>query len=154
MFSKPSDNTYKFAKVVKTSVLTVALVAILSACSPRVSTHGNYPRPEQMELFHIGQANKETFLKVLGPPTTIGTFDSEVWYYMFQEFERFGFFEAELTKMNVIAFRFDEAGIYQEHKAYDLEDIKRISMDDNITPTAGHEISILQQMFGNFGRLN
>ena len=150
MNPESTNNPNRIRKIVRASLIGLSLASVLTACSPRISTHGNYPREEQMLQLVEGQSNKKAIFDLLGPPTNVGTFDSEIWYYMTQTFERFAFYEPEMTDMRVIAFYFDEKGVYQASTTYDLDDVKRIALEDEITHTAGNELSFMQQMFGNF----
>ena len=40
----------------------------------------------------------------------------------------------------------------QDVKILGLEDAQKIEMVDRVTPTAGKELTILKQIFGNIGR--
>ena len=47
---------------------------------------------------------------------------------------------------------FNDAGRLQRIKSYDLKDGQDITMVSRITPTAGKELTILEQLLGNVGR--
>ncbi len=144
----------KIGTIIKATALGLAISTTLSACSPRISTHGNYPREDQVEIIESGKATKQTVFKIYGPPSTVSTFDSETWYYMVQKFERFAFYEPEIIEMNVMAVYFDDKGNYVQSQTYTLDDIRKIAIEESTTATSGHRLSFMQQMFGNFGKTN
>ena len=53
-----------------------------------------------------------------------------------------------------ILVSFDAANRVDILSEYDLEDGKPVIPTDRITPTAGKEITVLQQLFGNLGRFS
>ena len=55
-------------------------------------------------------------------------------------------------KRKVIVIMFDQKGVARELKSYGIEDARRIQMVERKTPTAGRELTILKQLFGNIGR--
>lgn len=140
--------------IFKTTAISICLSVAVSACTPRISAHGNYPREEQIEKIVAGNANKKFVFETYGPPSTVSSFDSETWYYISQKFERFAFYEPEIIEMNILAVYFDDKGMFINSNEYNLEDLRKLALEEKTTPTAGHELSFIQQMFGNFGVLN
>ncbi len=128
--------------------------AVLSACSPIKRTHGYTPRAEELQSVRTGLDNRETVLKKLGRPSSIGTFDSTEWYYISQQTEAVAFYAPEIVDRTVVTISFDERGAVQEIGRYGLEDGKIIDLVRRTTPTAGRRLTILQQIFGNIGRFN
>lgn len=133
-------------------VLTVALAAVLGACSPRVSTHGNLPDPDLLADIEVGHVNKNEVARILGTPSSVAPFDSDTWYYVSEKTVTVAFFEPEVTERKIIIIRFDKRGMVKEFKTFGLEEAKQIEMVERKTPTAGNELGLLRQMFGNIGR--
>lgn len=124
----------------------------LAACSPRVETRGNLPDADALADIEVGQIKKREVAELLGSPSTIATFDLETWYYISEVTETVAFFEPELKERKVIIIRFDKQGVVRELKIIGKEQAREISMVERKTPTAGNEISLLKQLFGNIGR--
>ncbi|KZB72870.1 MULTISPECIES: outer membrane protein assembly factor BamE [Thalassospira] len=129
-------------------------VAFVAACSPRIATRGNAPEPEQLEQISVGESTKGDVTNILGSPSSVAAFDENVWLYISSVTETVAFFEPETVKQKVILISFDAANRVEILSEYDLEDGKPVIPTDRVTPTAGREITILQQLFGNLGRFS
>jgi outer membrane protein assembly factor BamE (lipoprotein component of BamABCDE complex) len=71
---------------------------------------------------------------------------------MSERTERTAFFAPELLERKIIAVVFDKVGVVEDIVTYTENDKQEIALVARITPTAGNEISIIQQLFGNIGR--
>ncbi len=129
-------------------------VAFVSACSPRIASRGNAPDPEMLEQILIGESTKGDVTDILGSPSTIAAFDENVWLYISKTTETIAFFEPETVEQKVVLISFDAANRVEILSEYDLEDGKPVIPTDRVTPTAGREMTILQQLFGNLGRFS
>lgn len=129
-------------------------VAFVAACSPRIATRGNSPEPEVLEQIVIGQSTKGDVTDLLGSPSSVAAFDENVWLYISRRTETIAFLAPDVVEQKVILVSFDAANRVDILSEYDLEDGKPVIPTDRITPTAGKEITILQQLFGNLGRFS
>ncbi|MEM7070808.1 MAG: outer membrane protein assembly factor BamE [Pseudomonadota bacterium] len=134
--------------------LLILSLLLIGACTPKSHLHGQIPKPYQLERLVIGEATKNDLLTVLGSPTTISNFSSDVWYYMGARTEQWAFFETKILELKVHAFKFNEDDVLEELNVYDKESLQEISLSENETETSGNSITILQQLIGNFGRFN
>jgi len=125
-----------------------------SGCTPIVATRGNLTDPERVAELQPGQSRRDDVAAVLGTPTSVGTFDPNVWYYIGQKTEKTAFFQPEVTDRRVVIVRFDDAGTVREIRNLDKTNGQDIEMVDRSTPTAGREMSFLEQMMGNVGRFS
>ncbi len=126
----------------------------VSACSPTVATRGNMADPDRVAEIKAGQSRREDVADILGTPTSVGTFDQNVWYYIGQKTEKLAFFEPSVMERRVVVVHFDDAGVVKEMKQLDATDGQRVDIVDRSTPTAGRELSLLEQMLGNVGRFS
>ncbi|MEQ5774128.1 MULTISPECIES: outer membrane protein assembly factor BamE [unclassified Thalassospira] len=133
-------------------VITGFTAAWLAACSPQIANRGNLPEPEDLDQIKIGQSTKGDVTDLLGTPSSIATFDPNVWLYISRQVETLAFFKPDVTKQEVVVISFDTANRVDLVKQYHLEDGKPVEPTDRVTPTAGRELTILQQLFGNLGR--
>ncbi len=136
------------------SPLAVLALLALAACEPRVDTHGFMPNSELVSQIEAGAQDKFEVAEVLGSPSTMATFDDDVWYYITQQSRTFAFFKPEIIDQQVLVVSFDEADVVSEINRYTIEHGLIIDPVTRKTPTAGKELSILQQMFGNIGRFS
>jgi outer membrane protein assembly factor BamE (lipoprotein component of BamABCDE complex) len=130
----------------------VAAAVAMSACSPIKQSHGYTPDPQMVEKVRPGIHDRSSVKRILGAPTSVAKFKDETWFYIAKKTERFAFFAEEVTDQQVVAVYFDAKGIVQEVKRYTLEDAKAIDPVERETATRGKELTLLEQLFGNFGR--
>jgi outer membrane protein assembly factor BamE (lipoprotein component of BamABCDE complex) len=128
------------------------LALVLIACEPRLDTHGFMPNSELVSQIQTGEQDKFEVVEVLGSPSSMATFDDDIWYYITQQSRIFAFFKPEIVDQQVLVVRFDEANVVSEINRYTIEDGLIVDPVTRETPTAGKELSILQQLFGNIGR--
>ena len=137
------------------AILLLPLLALSSAaCSPRVATHGFMPRDELINQLSPGQQDKDMVQRLMGSPSSIGTFDEDTWYYISQRTENKSFFRPLIIDQTVLALIFDEQNMLQSIAKYGLEEAQLIEPLEKTTPTVGLKLTILQQLFGNFGRFS
>ena len=135
-------------------LLVTAFAAGLSACTGRVDTRGNLADPEVVSQITPGESTRGTVEDLLGSPTTVATFNDQTWYYIGRKTEKFAFFKPEVLEQQVVAVHFDPNGVVDDVKLYGPDDAREVELVDRTTPTAGQELSVLQQLFSNLGRFN
>jgi outer membrane protein assembly factor BamE (lipoprotein component of BamABCDE complex) len=128
------------------------MVLALSACDPKVALRGNAPLESRLEQISVGQSSKRDVIAAIGTPSTVGTFNDDVWYYMSQRRETWAFYAPEVTENQVLAFHFDETGTLQTIDAYDKDALTEVRVQEEETPTSGRTMSIMEQLFGNLGK--
>ncbi len=128
------------------------LLSALSACAPVINTRGQQPDPDVLAKIEPGSTSQRDVERALGTPSTQGVFRENVWYYMSERTERTAFFAPELLERKIIAVVFDKVGVVEDIVTYTENDKQEIALVARITPTAGNELSIIQQLFGNIGR--
>lgn len=132
--------------------LAAASALALSACEATYTNHGFAPQIAQLEQISSSDT-RGSVLRSLGQPSASGTFDGESWYYMASRVENYAFYAPKIVDRKVVAIRFDDAGRVTNVARYGVEDGKIIDLITRTTPTYGREITILQQLFGNIGRV-
>ena len=124
----------------------------LAACQAQYDTRGNLPDPEVVLAVQPGVDDRQKVAELLGSPSTMGTFNDKTWYYISKKTERTAFFDPVVLDQEVLIIKFDEAGTVSDMKLLGLEDAHTVVPDPDVTPTSGHELTILQQLLGNIGR--
>ncbi len=132
----------------------VILAASLAACTPKTEVRGNLPRDYQLEQLEVGKTTQQEAADILGSPSTIGTFESTTWYYISRRTEQWAFLPKEVAIQKVVVLYFDETGMLLRIEEYNEDDIRQVAHVERETPTAGHSMTILEQLFGNLGRFN
>ena len=136
------------------ALLCLGITIIFCACEARVATHGFMPREELVNQLSPGGQDKRLVSQVMGTPSSIGSFDDNVWYYITQRTKKKAFFKPQLMEQQVLVLLFDEKEVLQSIEKYNLEEAQLIEPLDDKTPTVGRKLTILQQLFGNLGRFS
>lgn len=137
------------------ALVTVALAALAvgtAGCGARQANRGNLPTESQMAKIEVGKSTKSQVSNAIGTPSTVGTFDDQVWYYISRKTSKWGFLEEEVLDQQVLAMYFDEKGTLQHIERYTMDDSRNIELVSRETPTAGHSLGFFEQILGNFGR--
>lgn len=150
----PASQRMKKTSVSHRFLLVAALVAVSAACTPIIEVRGNLPPPEQLAQVKIGTSTREDVQALLGTPSNVTPFGEESWHYISAITEREAFFEPEVKERKVITVVFDRAGTVRAIDNRGLEDGKDVVPAGRETPTAGKELTILQQLMGNVGRFS
>ena len=132
----------------------LGLGVLLGGCQAKILQHGNVPDEDEVVQIQPGQDDKNRVEQLLGSPSSTGSFGDEVWYYVSTRTSQTAFFDPEIIDQGVLAISFDNGGIVQDMKVYDQTDGRLVAMVDRTTPTHGNQITLLQQLLGNFGRFN
>ncbi len=135
-------------------IATGGLVALIPGCTPAVENRGYLPATEALAQIQPGMQTREGVLAVLGTPSSLAAFGKDMWYYISSREQNFAFYRPEELERKVIAVLFDDAGIVKDVKVYGLEDGQSLMPVTRVTPTAGSEMSLLQQLIGNIGRFH
>lgn len=129
-------------------------IALAAGCSPTVDIRGHMPTAEALERLAPGIQSRNDVIEILGSPSMVATFGDETWYYVGEKTERIAFLEPEVLERTVIALRFDPNGRLTAIDRLGLKDGKEIDLVNRTTPTAGKELTLLEQLLGNLGRFN
>lgn len=136
------------------TALALAGIVLAAACEPIVDVRGNLPNEEQLALIKPGDVNKEDVMAMLGTPSSVAAFDDETWYYISARTEQLAFFKPKETDRKVVAISFDPLGKVKEVRQLGMKDGKVVKPVERETPTAGNEMTFIEQMFGNVGRFS
>ena len=155
MTEKPAPRQPRPAIASRRLFVAMAAAGLLGACTPTVLHHGYLPRKGDLEKIHEGMSKAEVEA-ILGSPSTTATIDStgDSYYYISSTVEQKAFFKPEETDRKVFAIRFDRNGLVRSFALYGLEDGQVVNISSRRTPTRGRELTILQQIFSNFGRFS
>lgn len=135
-------------------IALLAVASMLAACSPTVASHGHRLDEEAVAQIRPGLTSREEVVRLLGSPSSFSTFDDSAWYYVSQRTERKSFYQEEVVEQQVVTISFDRQGTVAGVTRNDLTDAREIEVVERATPTAGNELSILEQFVGNVGRFN
>jgi outer membrane protein assembly factor BamE (lipoprotein component of BamABCDE complex) len=140
-------------KYVIKKYLFIALVFLSASCSPIVENRGYVFDEKLLDQIKVNETISNDVMDILGSPSTTSAIDASTWYYIYSKAETVAFYHPTVTERRVLAVSFDDDNKVNNLKYYGLEEGKIISYVDRTTPTRGRELTVLQQLFGNLGRL-
>lgn len=129
------------------------LVLPLLACHTPIDVHGNEPDPQAVTQIIPGHSTKADVTELLGSPTSVSTFDPNTWYYISRRMLRSSFSDPKLVSQKIYVVEFNNDGVVTGLETH-LNDAHKVPMIARTTPAPGRELTVLQQLLGNFGRFN
>jgi outer membrane protein assembly factor BamE (lipoprotein component of BamABCDE complex) len=141
-------------RTVPLALAGILAVPLLAGCETIVDQRGFAPTPGSVEKLEVGSQSREDVVRLIGSPSSVATFNPNTWYYISQKQETWAFMKPVMLEQNVLQLSFNESGRLQAMKKYELADGKDIEMVSRITPTAGKELTVLEQIMGNVGRFS
>lgn len=130
------------------------LLGLASGCARVIENHGYAPGPDEMAEIRIGADTRASVRQKIGRPSTTGIFTPDSWYYVQSEVENYLFYEPKVASRRVVAVKFDQNDVVASVNEYGLEDGRVVDLETRTTPTLGRELTILQQVLGNVGRIS
>ena len=117
-----------------------------SSCVWFTANHGTHLNEEQFERIDVGVSRSQV-IAILGYPTTVSSFDSNIWYYIGQKTERIAFLNPDITDAIIVTIQFDTQDHVQAIEQLDEQAINDIAFVDRETLTRGRTFSIFEQLF-------
>ncbi len=86
----------------------------LLACSPQIEVRGNSLSATKLAKVKPGAHTRKDIRTLLGTPSTIGTFNSQTWYYFSERTSKVAFFHPDVLERQVVASHCDKSGVVKE----------------------------------------
>ncbi|MET4700563.1 outer membrane protein assembly factor BamE (lipoprotein component of BamABCDE complex) [Constrictibacter sp. MBR-5] len=134
--------------------LVVAAAAGLAACTSTVEQHGHVLPERVVSELKPGLVTRDGVVALLGTPSTVAPFDDKVWYYISEDLKTVAFLRPDVVDRTVLVLRFDDEGMLSDVSTLDADAGTEVAVVTRETPTAGHELTFLEQLLGNVGRFN
>src|SRR5688500_3853850 len=83
-------------QLVRRLMAATAALCLAAACTPTISTHGHRVDADRLAQIQPGVSSREEVARLLGSPSTVGTFDQESWFYVSQRSEVVSFYQADI----------------------------------------------------------
>ena len=114
------------------------LILVVSNCSTKKVeiTHGLVNLDKKKDNIIIGKSNKNDILDIFGPPSTVSTFDEDVWIYIElkkvnQSIVKLG--KKRIKKNNTLIVKFDNRSLVNEVDFIDIENLNQLKLSDKVT---------------------
>ena len=116
----------------------IVIFLFISNCTLNkvIKHHGVHFLEKKNKKLVIGQTNKNDIIKLLGPPSTRGAFDEELWIYMeiqtsSTKISKMG--KKKLLKNNILILDIDNRGILSKNIFFDKSDMNKIKFSKDTT---------------------
>lgn len=153
--SIPNSRGYLFVSTKRhfAPLFVLALLG-LGACTPTIDIHGEIPAPELLAQVKIGQSTEEQVQQLLGSPSSTTTWGNQVWHYIYERTETLSFFTPRVKDYREVTIVFDDSGKVSDIKQLGKKALKKVVMVPRETPTAGKELTAIEQLLGNVGKFS
>ncbi len=136
----------RFGKVTLAAAMLAGAMTLSACNTQQVFVNGPQIDDSQLALIPVGSSRDQVLL-ALGTPSTTGTFDNEVFYYISQKRQRnLAYQKLKLTDQRVVAIYFDDVATVARVADYGLQDGKVFDFISRTTPTGGREVTFLQRL--------
>ena len=125
---------------------------ILTSCAQPINIHGNRISLKSFDIIEPGKTTEQQVLEQLGKPVVTQGYGSKSWIYIESKSQKTVLSGRKFINRTIVRVSFDKKGIATsvDNIPYDKE--LKPNVATRKTPTAGQEITVLQQLIGNFGR--
>jgi outer membrane protein assembly factor BamE (lipoprotein component of BamABCDE complex) len=142
----------KYQPMKKSVIFLPLTLVLMGACAPVVANRGNIVEDDRLSQIEVGVSDQAAVESALGPPTMVGTFDPNSWYYSGARTKRTAFFDPKVSYARTLHIAFDESGRVKEITEIDPESGKDIDPVTRKTKTGGHDMNVIEQMIDNLSR--
>ena len=118
--------------------LFIIILLILSSCSLNkvVQHHGVHNLNKKQIKLTVNKTNKNDIIKLIGPPSTKSTFDSDIYIYIERKtstskLSKLG--KKDLLINNVLVLEIDKNGLLLSKKFFNKDDMNNIDFDNQFT---------------------
>ena len=135
------------------TVFFLLLSILIAGCSLMGTNRvGDAPEEVRVNAIKPKKHSKEDVARLLGSPTSITLFEKESWLYIESVEQKRLFLLPKEIERNVIQVTFNKDNLVESVHKYKMEDGKKIAYDKDATPVEGKDLSVVDELVGNFGR--
>ena len=129
------------------------LMLLLTGCGLLpVNVVGDVPPAERVQAIKPGQHTKADVLRLLGSPGNATLFEEESWIWAESKEQMRAFLPPEEFERQVLVISFKPDDTVKRVTRLNLSDAVEVAYDSEETPSYGKDLSVFEEMLGNFGR--
>lgn len=131
----------------------LAAACLLSACGTQTRNFGYAPTAAQLSDLTVGLDTRDSVADAVGSPSSAGVMGDDMFLYVAQEVERYGFREPRILRRDVVALSFDDGGVLRDVERLGLEDGNVVAYTRAATDAPTEGVGLLRQLGSNLGRI-
>ena len=125
----------------------------LNCSSNKVSNnHGLVSLQTKFDKITINKTNKNDIINIIGPPSSVSSFDQNKWFYIQRIKTNQSLFKLGIKKIyknDILIVKFNTRGILNEKKILNVNDMNDIKFSKNITEKEFKQNDILYKVFSS-----
>ncbi|MBO6948442.1 MAG: outer membrane protein assembly factor BamE [Rhodospirillales bacterium] len=110
------------------------------------------PDIDAIAAIQPNKTTKDEVERSLGSPSSINMYGKETWLYVGETTETVAFLERDVSERSVLLVTFDKDGVVTDVEAHGLDVARDIEPIERKTPTVGKQMTVIEQLVGNFNR--
>ncbi len=117
-------------------LIFIFLLTISCSNNKVIKSHGSPALELKVDKILVNKSNKNDVLNILGKPSTKSFFNDNIWVYINREKENQSVFKLGKSKIktnNVLEISFNNYGIVETKKLYNINDMNKIKISKDIT---------------------
>ena len=126
---------------------------ILNCSSNKVSNnHGFISLEAKFEKITINKTNKNDIINIIGPPSSISSFDNNKWFYIQRIKTNQSLFKLGIKKIkknDILVVKFNNRGILNDKKILNINDMNDIKFSKDITEKEFKQNDMLFKIFSS-----
>ena len=126
--------------------------SLLASCAQPIEVHGNRITLKTFNAIKPGKTTKQKVLEQLGKPVITQDYGPESWIYVKSKSQKTVLLGQKFLDRTVVRVSFNNEGIATSVDIIPYNKHLKLKIATRKTPTAGQEITVFQQLIGNFGR--
>lgn len=146
--SHPASNISRMKNFV-----ILAAVLLIAACTTITQENGAEIRQVKLDQVTPNSSKADVF-NLLGSPSTKSMYGEETWYYITSKIKRRIWKDDKIVSESVIAITFTPEGKIENMEVYDKSGMRQFATSDRVTPTAGRQLTVIEQVLSNVGKFN
>ena len=118
----------------KKIIIIILLFTVSCSNNKVVKNHGFNALETKIDKIVVLKDNKNDVLRIIGRPSTVSLFNENSWFYIQREKINQSVFKlgkSKIQKNNILEITFNNYGIVESKKLYDLDDMNDIKIVKN-----------------------
>ena len=118
------------------ALLVIFLFVVNCKFNKIVNSHGSHYLQQKEKKLIVNTSNKNDIIEILGPPSTKGQFDNDIWIYIERKKTRTKLIKFGTKKIfvnNVLLLEIDNKGLLAKKEFFNINNMKDVEFSEDET---------------------